>query len=254
MPHILHPEWRTEQLESRYPFADGASLAARDGLAFTPDTFLDASVYPIGGGPRAYLSAIVVAVRLVTLWVGDPRQARRASGSFDPLDPPERVALTDPVGRPAGLLLADPVLLASTQAWPPGEHVFDPAATEFAASCTIPTPAEGLLGLAASDGEPLAGDVWLIGEDGVVVREEDGHIRVDVVGDPLFARRLCEDLGSFSTPRFVRTINGIPPGPDGTFQIAVSEAGAADSILRIVPEPPDTLRIGLVGQPLEGGA
>jgi hypothetical protein len=220
MPRILHPEFRDEQLYSRYPFADGASLTSRGGLALTPDTFLDASVYPIGGGARAYLSVLGVAPGLVTIWVGDPALARRASAAFDPLDPPDRLALADAAGRPAGLLLADPVLLAATQAWPAGEHVFDPAATE----------------------------------DGVVVREEDGAIRVDVVGDPLFARRLCRGEGTFATPNFVRTINGMPPAPDGSFQLAVASVGAADTVLRITPEPPDTLRVGLVGQTIDGGA
>jgi hypothetical protein len=253
MPRILHPEFRDEQLYSRYPFADGASLTSRGGLALTPDTFLDASVYPIGGGARAYLSVLGVAPGLVTIWIGDPALARRASAAFDPLDPPDRLALTDAAGRPAGLLLADPVLLAATQAWPAGEHVFDPAATEFAASCTIPTPGTGLQGLATADGQVLAGDVWLIGEDGVVVREEDGAIRIDVVGDPLFARRLCQGEGTFATPNFVRTINGMPPAPDGSFQLTVASVGAADTVLRITPEPPDTLRIGLVGQTIDGG-
>jgi hypothetical protein len=251
---ILHPDFRDENLSSRYPFADGASLVSRDGIALGPETFLDATIYPIGGGERAYLSALVVANREITVWVGDIRQPRRAFGSFDPLAPPDTLALLDTLGRPAGLLVADPRLLASAQTWAPGEHAFDPGSSEFAASCTIPTPEEGVRGLlTVQDTTPATGDVWLVGENGVIVREEDGHIRIDIVGDPLFARRQCWPLGLFATPRFVKTINGIPPGPDGSFQITVSGVSAVDTILRVVPEPPDTLRIGLVGRQVDGG-
>jgi hypothetical protein len=246
---IIHPEWRTENLDSNYPFADTATLRSRDKIDLAPDMLLDASIYPIGIGARAYISSLEITNRLATIWVGDAANANLASGSFDPLVPPELVALADGYGRPAGLFVADPQRLASAQAWPSGIHTFDIGATEFAASCTIPTPEEGVRGLTTIQGGLLTGDAWIVGEDGVVVSQDpDGNIRVDVVGDPLFARRLCFPLSLFSTPRFVKTINGIAPGPNGDFQFAVATASASDTILRIVPEPPDTLRIGLVGK------
>jgi len=250
---ILHPEFRNEQLDSRYPFADTATLRSRDKIEIAPDTFLDASIHPIGGGPRAYISSLEVTNRLATIWVGDPTDARRASCAFDPLSPPSLLALIDVLGRPAGMFVADPLRLASAQAWPTGVHTFDVGAAEFAASVTIPTPEEGVRGLTTDHGGLFTGDAWLVGDGGIVVSEEDGHIRVDVVGDPLFARRLCSPHGMYTTPRFVRTINGVPPGPDGDFQLIVATVSASDTVLRIVPEPPDTLRIGLVGKSVQGG-
>jgi hypothetical protein len=251
---ILHPEFRTENLDSLYPFADTATLLSRDKIVIDPAMFLDAIVYPIGMGARGYLSTLAVANRSVTIWVGDATQAQLASGSFDPLAPPDLIALADLYGRPAGLFVADPNLLASAQAWPAGTHTFDIGASEFAASCTIPTPEPGVRGLITAGGGLLAGDAWIVGEDGVVVSLDasNGAIRVDIVGDPLFARRQCEPANLFYTARFVKTINGVPPGPDGDFQLAVAAASAADTILRIVPQPPDTLRIGLVGKPVSG--
>jgi hypothetical protein len=251
---IIHPEWRNENSDSQYPFADTASLTSRDKIVLPPDLLVDASVFAIGGGPRAYISSLVVANRLVTIWVGDAAQAQRASGSFDPLAPPALVALADAYGRPAGLLVSDPLQLAAAQSWPPGVHTFDVGTTEFVASCTIATPEPGVRGLAAAAGLLLTGDVWLVGEDGVVIGldESDGTVRVDVVGDPLFARRQCAPLGLFNTPRFVRTINGVPPGPDGDFQLAVAPVSAADTIMRIIPEPPNTVRIALAGKSVQG--
>jgi hypothetical protein len=153
------------------------------------------------------------------------------------------------------LFVADPLLLASAQAWPTGVHNFDIGATEFAASCTISTPEPGVRGLIAAQGGLLTGDAWLVGEEGIVVAldPDDGtSIRVDAVGDPLFSRRLCAPLQLLNVPLFVKTINNIAPGPNGDFQIAVATASASDTVLRIVPQPPDTLLIGLVGKPVQG--
>lgn len=252
---IIFPEWRNENLDSKYPFADSATLISRDKISIPADTFLDASVYPIGGGARAYISSLEIGNRLATIWVGDATNTTRASGSFDPLAPPELVALIDTYGRPAGMFVADPLRLAAAQAWPTGTHVFDIGATEFAASCTISTPEVGVRGLIAAQGNLLTGDAWLIGENGVAVTldPDDGtSIRVDVVGDPLFSRRLCYPLDLFLSPRFVKTINGVPPDSSGNFQITVATRSASDTILRIIPEPPDTLRIGLVGKSVQG--
>jgi hypothetical protein len=251
---ITYPEFRSENLDSRYPFADTATLLSRDKLAIDPAMLIDAVVYPIGAAARLYISTIEVSNRLVTIWIGDSTQPQLASGSFDPLAPLATIVLTDPYGRPAGMFVTDPILLASAQAWPSGAHTFDIGSTEFAASCTIATPEAGVRGLITAQGPLAAGDVWLVGEGGIMISlDEDGSIRVDVVGDPLFARRLCTPVNLFAAPRFVQTINGVPPGPDGDFQIAVATASAADTVLRIIPQPPDTLRIGLVGRSVQGG-
>jgi hypothetical protein len=221
LAYIWSPDYRDENRDSRYPFADDATLVTSSGLALDPATFLDASVYPIGGSARAALTAIEVSNRLIRFWVGDGDNPRRASGEFDPLRPPETIHLMDPFGRPAGLLLANPILLAASQVWSIGTHAFPAGTAEFVASCVIPTPEIGVRGFLTADGDLLTGDVWWVGENGVVVRDDEGVVRIDVVGDPLFARRLCYPLGLFATPRFVRTINGIPPGPDGNFRIIV---------------------------------
>jgi hypothetical protein len=252
---IIHPEFRAENLDSNYPFADTATLLSRDKIQLLPDMFIDASIYPIGGTARAYISSLVVDNRLVTIWIGDPTEAQLASCSFDPLAPPSMLALLDVYGRPAGMFVADPIQLASAQTWPTGSHTFDIGTTEFAASCTIPTPEAGVRGLITELGGLATGDAWIVGEDGVTVTldTDTGAIQVNVVGDPLFIRRACEPLKLLNAPRFVRTINGIAPGPDGDFQLAVATASAADTVLRIIPQPPDTLRIGLVGKAVQGG-
>ena len=79
---------------------------------------------------------------------------------------------------------------------------------------------------------------------------EGESIRVDVVGDPLFKRRVSPE--SFVTPSFIKSINGIEPDDKGDFKIAVGTYLANDTILRIYPDLSlPGLRIELVGQDLQ---
>lgn len=251
---IYQPEWRDEQGDSRYPFADGAALLAQSGLVLGNDVFLDAVFYPPGAGARLYLTSVEAeGSRTVTLYVGDPASPRLASATLDPLDPPSSLVFADRYGRPAGLVVSDPTRLASFQTWPLGSHQFGTSA-EIATACVIPTPAAGVRGFVLEDGKLFTGDVWLVGEDGVVVRQDgDRTIRFDLVGDPLFRRRLCQPTDLFNTPRFIKTINGHAPDERGNFTITVNDEMAGDVILRIYPDPDaDVVRVEVVGQKTEG--
>ncbi len=253
MSEILFPEFRDEQEKTKYPFADSATLTSVDGFSLEVDTFLDASLYPVGGAARTYLSSVTVSTRSVVLTIGEPRNRNLATVEFDPLDPPDILSFSDAYDRPAGVLVSESVRLAIFQSWPEGEHRFNAEATEFVASCVVPMPQDGLRGIATEDGNLLTGDVWLYGENGVVLRGDgDGNIRVDVVGDPLYRRKLCDPLSLFTTPRFIRTINGMPPNESGDFKITVGSHAASDTILRIYPDA-DGLRIETVGPTVQGG-
>ena len=112
----------------------------------------------------------------------------------------------------------------------------------------IPTPEPGLRGLLTPGGDLFTGDVWIVGDNGVVVRDTgDGNIRIDIVGDPLFRRKLCGSVELFNTPNIIRTINGCPPDEHGNFQLNVGDLITENTLLRI--NPTDTgLRIEAVGQ------
>lgn len=270
---IQHPEWRREQETTRYPFAERATLT-NDTDVILEGLFLDAQLYPVGGGARMYLSRVDIAHDTVTLVVGAPGVAELASGEFDLIEPPDTVALYDGYGRPAGLFVSEAIRLASFQSWNIGEHVFAITQTEFAATVCVPQPAVGLRGIALEDGTLFTGDVWIVGDDGVVVRYEentaDGRncdegplrtfptIRIDVVGDPLFKRRLCTPPELFETPRFLRTITfqdnaqAIVCGPNarGDIKMTVNNDLAEDTVLR-VRATPDGIVIEAVGESLE---
>jgi hypothetical protein len=244
---IIFPEWRDQHEHTRYPFADGASLQATTNHTIQNDTFLDASLYPIGATSRVQIARITVTTREVTIVITDSSRADRASVTFDSLSPPDVLELRDSFGRPAGVLVSESLRLARFSSWNVGTHTFNQGAAEFAVSCVIPTPEIGVRGVLDATGRLFTGDLWLIGDNGVVFREEDGHIRVDIVGDPLFVRKLCEPIERFEAPVFIRTINGCPPDKYGNFNLTVGDHLAPETIVRIYPTN-DGLVIQAVGQ------
>jgi hypothetical protein len=268
---IRHPEWRDSLEPTNYPFSDTASLYNGRNFILS-GMLLDASLYPVGGQARMYLSKVAITYDTVTIYVGDPVNAELASGSFDLINPPSLVKLTDSLGRPAGVLVSDPLRLASLQSWGVGSYIFTLSQSEFAARICCPAPQIGLRGIMLEDGTLFTGDIWLVGDDGVVLRTETVSlpstcgqgdqsvevIRVDVVGDPLFRRRLCNPNDLFETPRFLKTLSftdGVQTvvcGPDdvGDVKITVNNNLAEDTVLRVRPTP-DGIVFESVGDELQ---
>jgi hypothetical protein len=253
---IFYPDYNDEGVGNLYPFADDAVLRTTDGLDFDPDMLLDASIYPAGLDKDAALTAVIVDVDSIRLVIGDRTASSRCEGSFTRLDTkaPSGFTLFDNLGRNAGVLVANPDLALALHSWPVGTHPFAPGTAKFAVSTTVPSPQLEVTGIATTDGEIASGAVWLVGEQGVVVTKEDDElIRIDVVGDPLFAQRLCEPNGLFTPPTPIRAIRFIDdyghkvkttPDAYGNITIAVSDLSVGDTILRISPTGPATLDIG----------
>lgn len=250
----LHPEWRESHETTNYPFADGATLRNAAGYFIPEVTFLDAILYPIGGLVGLYLSKIDVQHESATLYVGDSRNTERCYGEFNLLSPPDSVVLADAYGRPAGMLVSEPERLAIFQSWAAELHVFEVEQTEFVADVCVPTPEIGVRGFVLEDGSVFTEDVWMLGDDGIVlslseevtampgcVGDEQTRqmIRVDAVGDVLFRRKLCQEL--FTTPRFLQTITVrnqcldfvCEPGSDGDFKLTVAHQDSSDTVLRV---------------------
>jgi hypothetical protein len=253
---ILFPEWRDETKQIKYPFSDYATMT--NGVLELPNwLFLDARFYPIGGTGRFYISKISKIIDTVTFTLADDT-GDLATGSYIVATPPDNgeIAFTDDYNRPVGLLLTDSVYLGLFGAMGQGIYEFTADQSELTSSVVIPQPNTVVRGIVTADDDIFTGDVWLVGEKGVVLREEDGNIRVDVVGDAFATRALCETEepleegeGSVLTPYCpVMTINGYPPDQYGNFEFSVGSNESITTILRIVPSSGGTLRVELMGE------
>jgi hypothetical protein len=223
--HRRTPEWRRSVEATKYPFTERATLTNKDGRVILEGCLLDAALYPVGGLERMFLSRVEVSHDTVTVYAGDSGNRLRCSGSFGLIRPASLVSLEDSFGRPAGVLVSETRRLGIFQSWGVGNFDFVQDQTEFVASVCFPTPEDGVRGVLLPDGTLLTGDVWLVGEDGVVIRTDTDVIpdecgvasgarvvRVDVVGDPLFRRRLCEPASLFTTPRLVKALRVLHSG------------------------------------------
>jgi hypothetical protein len=259
---IVFPEFRDEQSDSRYPFNDSATLKSRDGFYIPKNCFVDVSVYTINGAVGVFISSIELNNNLVTIRLTDSARQNTCSASYAPLelasDDFTPLPLIDKYGRPAGIIIGLTEGLNLLSGWPLGVHTFTQAATELVASAVVPAQEPGVRGLLEPSGGLLTGDVWLVGEKGVVLRAEaDNTIRVDIVGEPLFKRIQCLDetgnpVGDFTPKTFLKTINGCEPDKYGNFTITVAtnapgiSTAKTAAILRVYPEN-NTLKIAAVG-------
>lgn len=261
---ILYPQFRDEQADSRYPFADNANLLSTERkLDIGRNTFVDASLYIIDGDRQAYISAITVTPVEVTITIGDVGSKARATGKYSALNPPANgiVELFDTWNRPCGMLLASTESVAADSprtnaslglarfaAWPAETHTFKLADTQFVADVVIPAKAPGVRALTTETLELLTGDVWLIGARGVMVRQNgDDIIRFDILGEPLFQRLQCEPYDRFQPRLFIKTINGCGPDLYGNFTLTATAHGATDTVLRIFVQD-GNIRIDTVGR------
>lgn len=243
---ILHPQFRDENADSKYPFVDGATLRSSDARLLDPRLFIDVLLSPVGQTSSLYLQAVEIDGLVLTFFVANNSGTVVCTGSVTFGEEIEgSIPLADEIGRPAGVFLTDPDLLASLQQWATGRTEFDSGATQFVPSVIIPSPEVGVRGLGDPIDIALVNDVWIVGEDGVIVtKTEENAIRVDIVGDPLFRRKLCDGSETFEPPRFLKTINNIPPTYWGGFRLQVGRVDSTKPALRIFAED-GSLVVGL---------
>lgn len=266
---IRHPEWRRSLEDTKYPFEDAATLTNSEGKIIPENVFLDAHLYPIGGGSNMYLSRVDVAHQAITLHIGDDDNTSIATASISVSEPENSVQLKDSFGRPAGIFVSEASRLGVFRAFGLGTHTFRPNQSPFVANVCMPTPQIGVRGIRLADGSLMTGPVWLVGDDGVVITREtvvspatcssssqvDEVIRIDIVGDPLFRRRLCTPKELFTTPTFIKKIKIVNEGnewlcePDenGYFSIQGNDSLAGDAALRVRITPEGNIRLEVEG-------
>lgn len=276
MTTIRHPEWRGELENTKYPFVDSATLQSEGGGLLSELLLIDATLYPINATLPLRLSRIDVSPNKITIFVADATDNVVLSGYFAPNSIPDSVKLVDAYGRNGGLLVSESIRWATLTGLTRGSHTFSQEATEFVASVCAPMPEGGVTGILTDDGDLLTGDVVLLADAGVVFTHSEvvvpalnphvtattfQQLRIDVVGDPLFRRRLCTDSEKFTTPQFIERIcvttpeiaavgalDAVPaqhfcitPDSYGNVLLLVGNNDAEDTVLRI-----DTTQDGIV--------
>lgn len=247
---IILPEWRNNNQHTRYPFSDDATLVNVDGQSIAEDLFDDARIYPVGGSVGLFLRRVEITPLGLFFHISDPVAGEIASGGYLFNNPvPNEIGLFDQYGRPAGVLVSDSTRLQNAAGvYPQGDTIFEQAQTEFAPTVAIPIPNNDLRGVLLDDGGFIAGDVYLVGANGIVLRLDNGAIRVDVIGDPYALLKSCQDEG-FVTPPFcgLKTINGISPDANGDFKLTIGGNLAQANILRIIQDAVGDIDITALG-------
>lgn len=232
---VQNYEFRDDFRDSHYPFSDSASRISNEyRRVINAGTFVDALLYPIDAVSNVYLSQITITAQTVTFSIADRRRRVLATGVSDLFDPQEIIYFYDLRSRPAGTLVAAPLALSQFGAWEIGEHTFNSAQTEFVASCLKVPVNNGVQGFTTENLDLFAGDVYLLGENGVTLTATGDVITVHAVGDPLYRRRECLPTEKFIPPNFFLTVNGCPPDQYGNFNITVGDNLTSDTIVRIV--------------------
>lgn len=245
MPEIVYAEWRNQNEQVNYPFADSATLVNADGVSIDRALFVDARLYPVGGDETLYLRRVSVEEERVRFYLAIG-ETEIAYGELDLLAIPSNgeVPVLDLVGRPAGVLVSSPVALAAVPgSFQRGDTVFPEDATHFAPSVVVPMPDVGVRGFVTDDGDAVYGEAILIGEQGIVLSLEDGAIRVDALGNPFAKHEDCQDQDPLPPYCPVRTINGIGPDENGDFKLTIGGNSAVDNIFRVVQVTPGVLAI-----------
>ena len=233
MTQIIFPEWRDMQGDSKYPFVDTADLS-NGTIVFTKSMFVDARLVAIGGGPRQYISQVVVSTSSAIIHIAD-EAGELSTGEVVFGANQTTVELLDTYGRPAGILVsADAEQLNVLASWPVDTHTFTVEQTEFTATVVVPTPQIGVRGFLA-EGKLFAADVYLLGEQGVFITKDGSYIRVDIIGDPRARQRFCSQLFNYEPPWFIQTINGYSPDEYGEWKILSGVSLATDTVLRVEP-------------------
>lgn len=255
---ILVQEWREDTANIQFPFTDSATITATSGTKLSSRAIVDAALYPPGYVGKLFLGRVVATIESVTYVLTNERGVTVATGTRTN----DEIWFSDSLGRCAGVVVADPAELP--QNWPIGTHTFGTTA-EFVPTVIEQGTDTAVTSLVLPSGELMTGDVWLVGDDGVVfTRAGDGTIQVNMVGDPLFRRRLCDPVlnshASISTPFFTKTylqslaipVNGdwveVPADQYGGFVISANDSTSPDSVLRIYPTDSGAIKVELVGK------
>lgn len=248
MPLITTQEYRDQYENTKYPFADNATLTDTENKLTIPNSiFLDASLFIPGAIAPLYLSKVIIRNRQVVITVSDSSKHKTASGMIDTGS--DTITLTDSKHRTVGLLISDSQRLGFFNSVPDGTYSFSAKATWFSPRCVVTLPSVGVTTVGC-EGNNIYGDIRFIGRNGIILTADTDNntIRFDIVGEPLFKRLKYTNPSDFNTPNYVLTVNGVEPDEYGNINITSFANADTEDIIRINTTP-DGITIFAAGAP-----
>jgi len=226
---------------TNYPFADNATMVSRNGMVVAKTVFLDARVYAPNSGALQFIKSMRLVSGALLVEIADTSGVI-ATGTYPGSG--AVIPLYDKYGRDVGVLYGDPDGISGLS---PGDTrvEFDVGALPFVSSVLVPQVQPVVRGIYVKEDELLSGDVWLIGEDGVVLTASEDTISVNIVGDHFFIRKLCaSELPAFRPGRPLKTLiineggsflGNLIPNVYGNVFLRPGRDLADDNIIRINP-------------------
>ena len=244
---------------STYPFTDGATFLSRDNKLVDKQSFVDAIVYPSEIAEDVHISQIDLLERSTKIVLQDSQQGVVARGETSSEEPNSTMVLKDKNNLHAGIILVNIDQLRSGFSVPTVLR-FGSEALPFTASVVIPRPDNHVSGIRLPSGKIISGEVWLVGEDGIVLDHETQGatdvISIHAIGDRYATRRVCEASDETFTPtRPVKKIvvkkgSGteyeISPDQWGNIQISQGLGVEQDNVIRLNSEK-NSIRFNILG-------
>lgn len=203
MAIVRHRQWGDQHRGQPYPFKDTATLRDSSGeFEINPSWIKDASIWPITGSSRVFLRSIERKVDQLTFTISSLEETLMTATVGRSDLSRSRLAFYDSTGYQSGFFQLSAGALASIYDNPTGIYRFGVNATEFVPKVVVPRSVSGVVSI--SDGDtPLTDEVRMVGGDGVELVGSTGQVKVNVIGDSLYRRDVCEDpqvLGRLMNP------------------------------------------------------
>jgi len=223
--------------DQNYPFTDTATLTSETGVFVPPTVFKDARVFLRNNSALVYISKIKTQFNKIEITIQDNENTVATATVSDFSQ--TFVPILDTDLREVGVLLLNPLELRAVTGT--GRQLeFNSNAMPFVASVMFPQVQNVVRSLVDSKDKSASGDVWLIGEDGVVLRSSGNTVTFHVVGDPYFLRKLCERAEqTFAVRRPLKSLRVVSRGtttvftPDAFGNVNIQSADTAGSIIRV---------------------
>lgn len=246
--------WQDENAKDLYPFDDQSTLKSLDGTELDNSLIVDAAIHPAGVTSFAFLESVEISEGSLTFVVSDETNAVRCVGQWPMYGATDEtvVPLLDQKNRPGGLLVLNPAVAKNLIRTTTGSFTFEQRAARFVPSVTRYIKEPIVTEIADGVTLPADGDVYLVGEMGVLLNcfsyqeMHDGElipvtvVRVNAVGSSLSKRERCTNA-NFDTPRFIKEVvyqigdsthRCVPSGIGETFLVGMSPTGG-ETALRI---------------------